>query len=58
MFIGGGAAAAEIRHRGEIEPIVFAHPGDTVLLPAGLDSAGVIGPHECTFLVVTLSEAK
>ncbi|MHC4294675.1 MAG: type I phosphomannose isomerase catalytic subunit [Planctomycetota bacterium] len=56
MFISGGAA--EIRHRGHVEPVVPALPGDTVLLPAGLEEPTITAPSDCTFLVIKLPDSK
>lgn len=57
MFLGGGSGA-EIQHLGKTEPLVLARPGDTILLPAGLDSPTVTAATDCEFLVVTLPAAK
>jgi len=57
MFLGG-RSTAEIRHRGHIEAPMLAHPGETVLLPAGLEEVAVAAAADCTFLVITLPESK
>jgi len=56
MFLGG-RSGAEIRHRGRVEPVLPARPGDTVLLPAALERAAVAAPTDCEFLVITFPDS-
>ncbi len=53
MFVGG-AGSGKILHDGAVESTLDICPGDTVLLPAGLDNSRVAAPEDWTFLVVTL----
>ncbi len=56
MFVGGGAEPAQVQHRGRVEPILVAHPGDTVLLPAALETPTVTAARDTTFLIITLPD--
>lgn len=47
---------AEVRHAGPVEPAVAVHAGDTILIPACLDSPEVATSGACTWLEVTLPE--
>lgn len=57
MFVGGSAAeAGEVRHRGPVEPNVTVHPGETLLLPGGLEGATLTIPDRWVYLSVVLPE--
>ncbi len=55
MFLSA-ARAARVVHQGQEQPQVSVSAGDTVLIPAGLDSARVECNGPCTWLEITLPE--
>ncbi len=58
VMLLGGDGEFEFRHGGEVERVVKAVAGDTVLLPAALAGSTMIPPDNCSYLAIDLPEAS
>ncbi|MFA6135331.1 MAG: type I phosphomannose isomerase catalytic subunit [Phycisphaerae bacterium] len=56
LMILKSAGGCEIRHAGSVEPVTSVLAGDTILLPAGLESAALVARGLCAWLEITLPE--